>query len=412
MTAVRRGGLPAIVVATAIAGVAGYLVTWIVFRVIGAAEYAVFAVFWSTIYLIIGALSGIQQEITRATRVREDGDPPGRPVARNFAVIAALVIAVLVVATFPLWTLVVFPDDGVGLVLPLAVGTAAYVVVAVTGGTLFGLSLWTPVAWIVAIDGMLRLLAVGGVLLIAHDPVALAWAVALPFPVSVAIIWPLVRGRVVGRNRLDVGPRALTWNVARTVVAAASTGVLVSGFPVILKLTSVGEGAAVLGVVILAVTLVRAPLIVTAMSLQGYLIVQLRPADGLARRILLLVGLIVAGGIVLSVLGWLLGPQLFLLLFGQQAVVSGGLIAGLVGSSAAVAVLFVTGPALLTRGAHFAYSAGWLLAAAATVGALLLPFPFLDRTVISLVVGPLVGLLAHVVGLVGARGSIQKVLNG
>ena len=46
-TVPARTGLPAIVIATAAAGLAGYAVTWLVFRVIGAADYAAFAVFWS-----------------------------------------------------------------------------------------------------------------------------------------------------------------------------------------------------------------------------------------------------------------------------------------------------------------------------------------------------------------------------
>jgi len=395
-----RRGLTVIVLATAVAGVAGYLVTWIVFRAVGAADYAVFAIFWSATYLLVGALSGIQQEVTRATRHRDPEGPAVRPVARNFALIAALITAVVVVAATPLWVFVVFPHGGAGFVAPLAIGTAAYVVVAVTGGTLYGLSLWNPVALMVILDGLLRLIAIGAVLLTTHDPVALAWAVALPFPISAAVVWLLVRSRVVGRNRLDVGPRALTWNVARTIAAAASTGVLVSGFPVILKITSPGENPQLLGVVILAVTLVRAPLIVTAMSLQSYLIVQLRPEAGFARRVARLAGSIIAGGAAISVLGWWLGPALFLLLFGHLAVVAGWWIAVLVASSVAVALLFVTGPALLVRGGHLTYSVGWLLAAAATVIALLAPLPFLSRVVLALLVGPVVGLIAHALGLI------------
>lgn len=399
MSGSSRRGLTAIILATAVAGVAGYLVTWIVFRAIGAADYAVFAIFWSATYLLVGALSGVQQEVTRATRRREPDDPPVRPVARNFALIVALITVVVVVAATPLWVLVVFPHGGAGFVAPLAIGAAAYVVVAVTGGTLYGLSLWNPVALMVVLDGLLRLIGIGVVLLTTHDPVALAWAVALPFPISVIVVWFLVRSRVVGRNRLDVGPTALTWNVTRTIAAAASTGALVSGFPVILKITSPGEDPQLLGLVILAVTLVRAPLIVTVMSLQSYLIVQLRPEAGFARRVGILAGLIIAGGAVISVLGWWLGPALFLLLFGHQAAVAGWLIAVLVGSSAAVALLFVTGPALLARGGHLAYTLGWLLAAAATVVALLVPLPFMSRVVLALIVGPVVGLVVHAVGL-------------
>ncbi|MCU1443148.1 MAG: hypothetical protein JWQ59_1298, partial [Cryobacterium sp.] len=61
-------GFTRILVATAIAGIAAYVVTWVVPRIIGGVDYKVFAVFWASMYLVVTALSGIQQEVTRATR--------------------------------------------------------------------------------------------------------------------------------------------------------------------------------------------------------------------------------------------------------------------------------------------------------------------------------------------------------
>ena len=54
------------------------------------------------------------------------------------------------------------------------------------------------------------------------DAVVLAWAVALPFPLAIVLLWPAIRRGFVGRSELDVGYRALSWNVARTVVASGS----------------------------------------------------------------------------------------------------------------------------------------------------------------------------------------------
>jgi O-antigen/teichoic acid export membrane protein len=399
-----RSGLPAIALATAIAGVAGYAVTWVVFRGVGAAEYATFAVYWSATYLIVGALSGIQQEITRGTQPRLAGDVPAGPVARNFAVVAAAAVLVVVFAFTPIWVTFVFPDaGGFWLVVPLAVGSASYVIVAVVAGTFYGIRLWTPLAWMIVLDGLLRLGAIAALVLIDPHAVSLAWAVALPFPISVVIVWLVIRRRVVGRSGLDVAMRPLVWNVSRTVVAAAATGILVSGFPLVLKLTSPGEDAARLGVVILAVTLVRAPLIVCAMSLQSYLIVAFRPPHPLARRAGIVLAAILGGGAILAALGAWLGPALFTLLFGAEAEVDGGMVALLVASSALVAAMFVTGPALLTRSGHFAYTAGWVAAAIVTILALLVPLSFEGRVVLSLLGGPIVGLLVHLGGLVAMR---------
>ena len=67
----KSSGFILIVAATGIVGIAGYVITWLVPAVIGVAPYAVFAVFWSFIFLVAAALSGIQQEVTRATHARD-----------------------------------------------------------------------------------------------------------------------------------------------------------------------------------------------------------------------------------------------------------------------------------------------------------------------------------------------------
>jgi len=399
--AAGRSGLVIILAATAIAGVASYVVTWFVPRVIGFADYAAFAVFWSALYLVVGTLSGLQQEVTRATL-----PTTSRAVnrARNFGAIVALVTLAAVLVTGLLWAGVVFPERGFALVVPLAVGTASYAIVAVLGGTLFGLAEWRSAAALVMADALLRFVAILIVLLFTHDIVALAWAAAVPFGLAVVVLWPFIRSSVVGRAQLDVGYRRLTWNVSRTLLAAASTGVMVSGFALLLGLTSPGADPAILGLYILASTLVRAPLVVVAGALQGYLLVGFRDAPAAASRRFLLIQLGVAGaGVVLAGLGWLLGPAVFAFLFPGEPVPDGWFVAALVLSSALVAAMFVSASAVLARSQHFAYTAGWVTGAVVTIGVLLLPIDFGTRTVLALLAGPAAGLLVHIAGLVASR---------
>lgn len=397
-------GFVPILVATAIAGVASYGVTIIIPSQVGLAPYSVFAVFWAALYLVVGALSGIQQEITRATIRRADSVRPSQNRARNFAVYAAAFVVVTVVATSPLWQSAVFPVLGYALVWPLAAGTASYVFVAVIAGSLYGLSGWRPIALMISVDAILRLLAVVAVLLVSHDIVVLAWAAVLPFPMTILILWPMIRRVLVGRAQLDVGYRALTWNVLRTVVAAASTGVMVSGFPLLLGITSQRESPALLGMSILAITLTRAPLIVVAMSLQSYFTVTFRDAgEHFWRQFVRLLGVILAAGAVLAALGWLVGPAVFGFLFPGRLVPDGAFIAALVVSSALVGAMCVSAPAVLARSQHFVYSLGWVVGAVATIGALLLPLDFTARTVTALFCGPILGLVVHLSYLVAAR---------
>lgn len=398
---VRRGlgslsGFSLILIATVASGVASYVVTWLVPHQIGLASYAIFAIFWSFIYLVVGALFGIQQEVTRATRGVDTDAPPQVSRARNFGLVAGLVVFAGVVGTAWSWVQNVFPKEGWSLVWPLAVGTASFVMVAVLCGALYGLSRWVSLALMMVTDALLRLIAIAVVLAFTSDVVALAWAVAIPFPATLVILWPLIRSRIVGQSQLDVGYRQLTWNVARTILAAASTGVMVSGFPLLLGLTARGERQAVVGLFILTITLSRAPLIVIAMSLQSYFIVTFRDnAQHFWKTFLRLQCLVMAGGLVLASLGWLIGPAVFEFLFPGELRPEGWFIAALVFSSALVGALCIAAPAVLARSQHFIYSAGWAAGAVFTIGALLLPFDFTTRTITALFVGPLAGLLIY-----------------
>lgn len=392
----RLSGFTTILIATAIAGVASYALTILVPNQIGLAEYAVFAMFWSFLYLLVGALGGIQQEVTRATRPAPSQPGPRTSSSRGFGLLAAALVSVAVTATAPLWAGSVFPVDDWNLVWPLAIGAASYVLIAVLAGSLYGVLAWTPIALLITTDALLRLAIVAITLTITHDIVALAWAVALPFPVTLLALWPVIGGSIVGRSQIDVGYLELSWNVLRTVAAASATAVMVSGFPLLLGLNARGESADTLGMFIVAITLTRAPLIVVALSLQSYLVVHFRNhRNHFWLHFLRIIGLVFAGGSALAMAGWLFGPDVYHLLFPHRLQPDSQFFAILVGSSALVAALCITAPAVLARSQHLVYSAGWIAAAAATVAALALPLDFASRTIAALVVGPAFGLLVH-----------------
>ena len=389
-------------VATMIAGIAAYVVTWLVPRQVGFAGYTVFAVFWSFMYLVVGTLGGIQQEVTRGTSRVAIADAPRVSKARNFALYAAIAVFVVILATAPAWVSVVFPAEGWALVFPLAVGAASYVVVATLAGSLYGLSEWIPLASMLVVDSLMRLITLIIVLPFTSNVVVLAWAVALPFPLTLLLLWPFIRKSIVGRTELDVGYRALVRNVGQTVVAAGATGLMVSGFPLLLGLASRSEPKDLVGLYILSITLTRAPLIVIALSLQSYLVVTFkRPGPGSPLRMLLL--LMAGAAVVLGIAGWLLGPPVFSFLFPGQLVPDGSFLSILVFSSAIVGMLCITGPAVLARSRHLVYSGGWVVAAVVTIIMLLLPLEFSLRTILALLAGPLAGLIVHATYLVRHR---------
>ena len=402
--AARISGFSLIIGATVITGIAGYAVTWLVRREIGAEGYALFAVFWAALYLVVGGLSGIQQETTRATFRISPGTVRHGSRSRNFGVVGAVVVFGVVVVSSPLWAHAVFGDAAQWLIWPLAVGAASYVLVATLCGSLYGISQWRSLSLMIAADGVFRLAILGTSLLFTDDIVVLAWTVALPFPLTIIALWPVIRGGLVNRSDIDVGYRALSWNVARTVLASVSTAVLVSGFPLLIGIVGRDDDQGTVGDLIFTITLTRAPLIVTVMALQGYLLVRFRDGASTASAMLVRVlGVIAVGGAAVAVLGWWFGPQVFEWVVGEPVGFDGGFIAILVGSSVLVAALSAVAAALLARSQHRAYSIGWAVAAIATIAVCFLPIDFLPRIAAALLVGPVAGLAVHVGFLLAAR---------
>lgn len=406
----RISGFALILIATAVSGVTSYVAQTVVFGTLDAEDYAVFAIFWSFMYLVVGTLAGIQQEVTRGTRAQVVGAAPQVNRARNFGLVAAAVVFVAVVASAPLWVSAAFPQGGWSFVWPLAIGTASSVMVAVLCGSLYGISQWKPLAALMVADALLRLVAIGIVIAIGGDTVALAWAVALPLPGAIVLLWPFIRASIVGKTQLDVGYRAVTWNASRTMVAAVSTGIMVSGFPLVLQLTSADEPKALVGLYVFCITLARAPLIVVAMSLQSYFLVTFRDAGtAFWRPFLGLQATVFAGGVVLAGLAWWLGPLVFAFVYPDKQTPDGLFLAVLILSSALVGSMCVSAPAVLARSEHVVYAGGWAAAAVVTVVVLTLPLEFTTRTLVSLVVGPIAGLIVYSVYLVRTHRTDREV---
>jgi O-antigen/teichoic acid export membrane protein len=395
----RSNGAGEIIVATAIGGGSGYVLTVIAGIALGARGYAMFAVFWSALYLVISAISGIQQEVARATNGAMNRENR-RPVARNFAVAAALAIAIVALGTSPLWSPHVFPGAGWELVIPLALGLSSYVVVAVLAGVLYGIQMWRFIAAMIMVDGLTRLVLVGGMLFFTHELAVVVWGVIVPFISTPVIVWFFIRSRVVSLFVLDVGYRALTWNVARTVTGAAATGVLISGFPLLLGATSINDAQSDVAALIFATNLTRAPIVIVVLALQSYLVIYFRShLDKFWRHLAAIVaGIVVVTALVTALVGWL-GPWALDTFFGSDYALNSGVLIALVSSAGAVAALCATGPVVLALGRHSYYTMGWVVAAFGTIVALLLPLGLTERTILALWIGPVAGLAVHAFGL-------------
>ena len=183
--------------------------------------------------------------------------------------------------------------------------------------------------------------------------------------------------------------------------------IMLVGFPILLKWAFHDEPSALVGTLILAVTLTRAPLLVPLTFFNTAILVYF--IDRLARGPRVLVrplGLLAAATAVFAFGTYFVGPPL-LATMGEGFTIDGAVLAALVVGAGATAGLFVTGPAVLARDRHTLYATGWWVSVIVAVGILATtPLEPGLRTAMALVVGPLAGMACHAVGVVARARAV------
>lgn len=406
------GGMRALTLATLFAAASGYLVMVIAGRALGPAEYPMFATYWGAFFALGGVANGLMQEATRAVRAaRHPADtttapltPPGHSVRLLPAGLAlGLGLAVLVVVSTPAWAPVGLPTfSGAGVAI-MAFGILGFSLQAATAGALSGTEKWNLYAILLTVDAALRV-AVAGVAWWLGDA-GLGFALAT---VAGAITWALLvllspGTRAALSSALDVGRGRFWRNTGTAMLASAGTSALVTGFPLFVTATArPTDPAALVGAVILAITLTRAPLLVPLTSFQSAIIVHFVEHRSQGPRALVLpLAAVTAVGVLGAAAAWLVGPWLIRVLFGAEFELSGAVLAALTAASVGTAALMVTGNAALAFDRHLLYNAGWWVAVLAAAALLVAVPASLDvRAAIALLAGPGIGVLVHVAGLV------------
>ena len=397
-----RSSVARVGVATAITAVCGYAILYLAARALNPAGFSLFGVFWGAFGLVSGATNGLLQEATREVRTatKRVGTNQIRPmwVAAGVGVTAAVVIA----GTSPLWAPHVFAESRWLSVTLLSVGLAAFCLHATLLGMLAGAGQWTQYGALMVTDAVIRVAIAVVAFLLGWGLGGFLWAT-----VGGAVAWLLLLA-VSAQARAAAGVRTAgsVWTFLRgaghSIAAAGASAILVMGFPVLLKATS-GQLGAAGGVVILAVTLTRAPLLVPLTAMQGNLIAYF--VDHRATR---LRALVAPAGIVLGIgaagvaAAGLLGPWLLRTAFGEDYRASGALLAWLTAGAVSIALLTLTGAATVAAALHRPSSVGWVGATVAAALLLTLPLGLETRTVVALLCGPLVGIAVHLFALARA----------
>ncbi|GAB3218923.1 hypothetical protein [Mycolicibacterium hippocampi] len=398
--AVTRSSVVRVGAATALTALCGYAVLYLAARDLEPAGFSVFGVFWGAFGLVSGAAFGLLQETTREIRSAAADPPAARTHPLRVGAGVGVTAALLIAATSPLWSQHVFVEDRALSVALLCGGLAGFCLHTTLLGALAGVNRWSQYGALMVTDAVLRVAVAVATFAVGWGLGGYLWAT-----VAGAIAWLLLlvtspTTRAAARLLTAVDTATFLRGTGHSIAAAGASAVLVMGFPVLLKATSGDDLGATGGVVILAVTLTRAPLLVPLTAMQGNLIAHF--VDQRTHRLkalvapAALVGAVGAAGIALAAA---FGPWLLREGFGDEYLADGALLAWFTAAAVAIALLTLTGAATVAAALHRAYAVGWLSATVASTLLLLLPLELELRTVIALLCGPLLGMAVHLAAL-------------
>ncbi|MCT1367014.1 hypothetical protein [uncultured Kocuria sp.] len=407
-----------ILLASLISAVSALGATFIAKHALSGEGVTEFLVFWSALFGIYGIVSGVQQETTRAVGAAElnrrvgTGPSSGTRVmlvAAGFGVAIAAVVGL----SSPFWAQSQVPTGMGWAVFLMCFGSCLYAVHVAMSGAAAGRQKWFQFSGLGGGEAAWRLIAMIVVALFAGSLGGLEAATVSP-----VLLWILIaaftrEGRKTFAVRADVGAGRFVQNILFAMGSSTASAVLMVGLPVVLK-ASVGDDASSntkigMGALILAISITRSPIMIPLQAFQGvaisaFLKQRHRPVAAMAKPVGALLGI----GALGAALAWVIGPWLFFLIYGPKPeeaaayheVIHGWLLGSLTFGSAIMALLVLSGTAVLALNAHRLYIIGWVVAAILAAALLFLPLDLVPRTVIALYVGPAVGFAVHLIGMV------------
>jgi putative membrane protein len=166
--------------------------------------------------------------------------------------------------------------------------------------------------------------------------------------------------------------------------------------------TPVGEVS--VNVVSYGVILTRAPLLVPLQQFLSALVVRFvqhrnKPLQALSQPFLLIWSV----GLLGSFAAWLIGPWLMVAVLGDAYVISGRSLALFTLGATCTASLMITGAAAMSIDKHQYYLWGWATATLVGICFLASPLSLENGAWLALCIGPLCGLVVHMVGIFTAR---------
>lgn len=383
--------------AVLIAAGLGYPLLIITGRVLGPADNAVFLAFWGIVFGVGSALSPVEQELSRLSA---EADVAGRRAGPT--VVRTVVVALVLVALFGLvMSIPAISERQYGeyssLALIALVSSLGFALQFGVRGLLIGFHRTQPFGGLVVTEAAVRIVLIGVFAL-------LGWSGVVPFALAVALgSFAFLPFAMTARRQVDFVGEAQPWGVvtrrlALLMLSAGMTASVLTGYPAVAKFFATEEDLEALGGLFVALTVARLPLLLLSpvQALAVPAVVRLSHQEDGNRKLIALLskGLLGAFGLAAlgAVVGWLIGPWAVTLLFGEDFVVAGWAVAGLVWSSVLLGAVMLQAAVLVARAQGGRVLVLWTVVAALSVLVLALtPADMVTRTVSGLVIAPTVG---------------------
>lgn len=379
-------------VATAILG---WVILTVVARRTGPDGYATFSAVWGLYFAITTVLVGLQQEVTRS--LMSVDAQSSRPVLPGVLGLGGG-LAVLTLCTSPWWAGSLEGTATLSTGGAMAAGVLAVTLMLLVNGTLAARGSWHSLAVMTLLEQVVRLAAVGLALLLTSHPSSTVMTLAVAAGAVSFVLAPLVERRPgLLAGRVSGGLVAFSGRTAAAMISTGCAGLLVVGLPFLVTITNEDPDVA-LGVVFAAILLTRSPLLVPLTALRPLLVnLLVRHRGDLGRTALRGLPFALAGGAVVVVGAYVLGPWVLRLAFGDAFTVDRSLMGWLAVAALLLVAMTLTGIALVVLDHDLTSAAGWLLATIVATVVLCTPLALESRVVAALVAGPLAGMALHMV---------------
>jgi O-antigen/teichoic acid export membrane protein len=392
-----------------ISGVTSYVFLSLSARALGPEEYAPLGLLWTAMFLLgPGLFLPVEQEVSRALADRAAREEGGAPVIRKAGLLAAMLLGAILLGlsiAAPALLDKLF-DDQVLLLFGLAIGLTGTALGHLARGTCSGQGRFRPYAVFLGADGLLRL-AMCGALVASDVDTAGPYGVAVGLAPLLAVPIALWAERGLLRPGREASWKEVSGALAALLVGSILSFTLINGSPLAIKYFGTDEEVADAGRFLNGLIIARVPLFLFQ-AVQASLLPRLSALAGANKLgefrsgMWNLLKVTVAIGVVATVGAFAVGPQVVLLLFGEEFELDNRTLGLLALGCALYMIASALAQAVIALGGHRWVAVSWGIGVVAfVVTAAFAADDLFLRVELGLVAGSAAAMMAMALSLIG-----------